>query len=117
MLERLHGQGKRIAAYGAAAKGTVLLNSSGIGADLIQFVADKSPHKQGKLMPGLGIAIVPPERLLDEMPDVVLLLAWNFRDEIVREQRAYLEAGGRFIVPIPAPVEIGREALEPVEAR
>jgi len=116
MLERLRGQGKRIAAYGAAAKGTILLNSSGIGSDLIAFVADKSPHKQGKLMPGVRIPIVPPERLLDEMPDRVLLLAWNFRDEIMREQRAYLEAGGRFIVPIPTPVEVGREALESVEA-
>ena len=116
MLQRLRQQGKRIGAYGAAAKGTILLNSSGIGTDLIAFVADKSPHKQGKLMPGVGIPIVGPERLLDEMPDYVLLLAWNFRDEIVREQRAYLEAGGRFIVPIPSPVEVGREALESVGA-
>ena len=115
MLERFREQGERIAAYGAAAKGTVLLNSSGIGADLISFVADKSPHKQGKLMPGVGIPIVPPERVLDEMPDHVLLLAWNFRDEIVQEQRPYLEAGGRFIVPIPSLVEVGEEAL-PVEA-
>jgi SAM-dependent methyltransferase len=115
MLERLQRSGKRIAAYGAAAKGTILLNSSGIGNDLIAFIADKSPHKQGKLMPGVRIPIVGPERLLDEMPDHVLLLAWNFRDEIVREQRAYLEAGGTFIVPIPNPVEIGREALHPVE--
>ena len=116
MLERLRRSGKRIAAYGAAAKGTILLNSSGIGTDLIEFVADKSPHKQGKLMPGLRIPIVHPERLLDEMPSHVLLLAWNFRDEIVREQRAYLEAGGRFIVPIPSPVEVGTEDLEPAEA-
>ena len=115
LLERLRRQGERIAAYGAAAKGTILLNSAGIGPDLIGFVADKSPHKQGKLMPGVRIPIVPPERLLEEVPDAALLLVWNLRDEIVREQRAYLEAGGRFIVPIPEPVEIGSEALESVE--
>ncbi len=111
MLERLWRGGKRIAAYGAAAKGTILLNSSGIGPDLIDFVADKSPYKQGKLMPGVHIAIGPPERLLQEMPDYVLLLAWNFKDEIFREQRAYLEAGGRFIVPIPTPVVVGKEDI------
>ena len=115
MLQRLRRSGKRIAAYGAAAKGTILLNSSGIGTDLISFVADKSPHKQGKLMPGVGIPIVEPERILDEMPDHVLLLAWNLQDEIIREQRAYLEAGGTFIVPIPHPVEVGRDAIEPAE--
>jgi SAM-dependent methyltransferase len=116
MLERLRRSGKRIAAYGAAAKGTILLNSSGIGTDLIAFVADKSPHKQGRLMPGVQVPIVPTERILDELPDQVLLLAWNFRDEILQEQRAYLEAGGRFIVPIPNPVEVGREALESARA-
>jgi SAM-dependent methyltransferase len=116
MLHRLHSEGKTIAAYGAAAKGTILLNSSGIGPDLIVFVADKSPHKQGKLMPGLEIPIVAPERILNEMPEYVLLLVWNIKDEVLREQRAYLEAGGRFIVPIPSPVEVGREGLESVEA-
>jgi SAM-dependent methyltransferase len=110
-LMKLRSEGRRVAAYGAAAKGTVLLNSSGIGSDLIDFVADKSPHKQGKFMPGLGIPIVPPERLLQESPDYVLLLVWNLRDEIVREQRAYLDAGGRFIIPIPAPIEVGSEDL------
>ena len=116
MLHRLHGQGKTIAAYGAAAKGTILLNSSGIGSDLIAFVADKNPHKQGKLMPGIGVPIVAPQRILEDLPDHVLLLAWNIQKEILREQRAYLEAGGRFVLPIPTPVEIGNEGLESVEA-
>ena len=107
MLQRLHREGKRVAAYGAAAKGTILLNSSGIRSNLIGFVADKSPHKQGMLMPGLGIPIVPPERILAERPEYVLLLVWNIKDEILREQRAYLEAGGRFIVPIPTPIDVG----------
>jgi len=114
MLERLQGQGGCIAAYGAAAKGTILLNSSGINSDLIAFVADKSPHKQGKLMPGVRIPIVPPEQILDDRPDYVLLLAWNFRDEIMREQRAYLEAGGTFIVPIPRPIEVGADNVDSV---
>jgi hypothetical protein len=112
MLHTLNMEGKRIAAYGAAAKGTVLLNSSGIGADLVEFVADKSPHKQGRLMPGVRIPIVAPERILEEMPDYVLLLAWNVKDEVFRQQRAYLEAGGRFIVPIPSPTEVGRDDLK-----
>jgi SAM-dependent methyltransferase len=114
MLERLKGAGKRIAAYGAAAKGTILLNSSGIGPDLIDFVVDKSPYKQGKLLPGVHIPIVSPERIMKEMPDHVLLLAWNFKDEILRQERAYLEAGGKFIVPLPSPVEVGQEDLGPL---
>ena len=112
-LERLKGAGERLAAYGAAAKGTVLLNSSAIGPDLIDFVADRSPHKQGKLLPGVRIPIVPPERVVEQMPDHVLMLAWNLSDEILREQRAYVEAGGRFILPIPSPMEIGKEGLAP----
>jgi SAM-dependent methyltransferase len=110
-LLELRSGGSRIAAYGAAAKGTVLLNSSGIGSDLIDFVADKSPHKQGKFMPGVGIPIVPPQWLLEESPEYALLLVWNLRDEVVREQRAYLEAGGSFIIPIPVPIEVGKEDL------
>jgi SAM-dependent methyltransferase len=111
LLRELKAAGNRIAAYGGAAKGTILLNSSGIGSDLIDFVADKSPHKHGLLLPGVRIPISPAERLLEEMPDYVLLLAWNIKDEIVGEQRPYLEAGGRFIVPIPNPVVFGRESL------
>jgi SAM-dependent methyltransferase len=111
LLQELKGAGKRIAAYGAAAKGTILLNASGIGSDVIDFVADRSPHKQGKLMPGVRIPISPPERILVEMPDFVLLLAWNIKDEIIRQESAYLESGGRFIVPIPRPVVLGRESI------
>jgi SAM-dependent methyltransferase len=112
-LRSLRAAGKRIAAYGAAAKGTILLNSSGIGADLIDFVADRNPHKQGHSMPGIGVPIVPPERILDEQPDYVLLLSWNFKDEVLNQQRAYLEAGGTFIVPIPAPTFVGGSSNEP----
>jgi SAM-dependent methyltransferase len=108
----LKRSGKRIAAYGAAAKGTILLNSSDIGSDLIDFVVDRNPHKQGLYLPGVHVPIVAPEEILDEMPDYMLLLAWNFKDEVVREQKAYIEAGGRFIMPIPEPVELGEEALD-----
>ncbi len=111
LLGELQAAGKRIAGYGAAAKGTILLNSSGIGSDLIDFVADRSPHKQGKLIPGVRIPISPPERIITEMPDYVLLLAWNLKDEIVRQESSYLERGGRFIVPIPRPVVFGRESI------
>jgi SAM-dependent methyltransferase len=114
MLHRLHAEGKTIAAYGAAAKGTILLNSSGIRSDVIAFVADKSPYKQGMLMPGVGIPIVPPGRILEDMPEYVLLLAWNLKEEVLREQRSYLEAGGTFIVPIPTPVEIGLDVADVV---
>jgi SAM-dependent methyltransferase len=111
LLLELKSAGKRIAAYGAAAKGTILLNSSEIGPELIDFVADRSPYKQGMFMPGVKIEISPPERIMQEMPDYVLLLAWNVKDEIVEQEAEYLERGGRFIVPIPRPVVLGAESL------
>jgi hypothetical protein len=103
LLGELKADGASIAAYGAAAKGATLLNTFEIGAETLDFVADASPHKQGLHMPGSGLEVVPPERLLEERPDYVLLLAWNFADEILEQQRDYRAAGGRFIVPIPEP--------------
>jgi SAM-dependent methyltransferase len=103
LLGDLKGQGHRIAAYGAAAKGTVLLNSFGIGKERIEFVADRSEYKQGRYMPGVQVPILGPEALLAEMPDEVLLLAWNFMDEIMEQQAEYRRRGGRFIVPAPVP--------------
>jgi SAM-dependent methyltransferase len=103
LLRELRDQGKRIAAYGAAAKGTILLNSSGIGADLVDFVVDRNVHKQGRHMPGVHMPIYDPSRLSEEMPDYVVLLSWNFKDEIMRQQDEYRRKGGRFIVPIPYP--------------
>jgi SAM-dependent methyltransferase len=103
VLHELKEQGHRIAAYGAAAKGATLLNAFGIGADVLDFVADRSEHKQGLYMPGVRLPIVAPERLLEALPDEVLLLAWNFAGEILEQQAEYRRRGGRFIVPIPRP--------------
>jgi SAM-dependent methyltransferase len=103
LLAELRADGRRVAAYGAAAKGTVLLNAFGIGADTIDFVVDRSPHKQGRYMPGVRIPIVATERLIADMPDACLLLAWNFADEILAQQGEYRDRGGRFIIPLPTP--------------
>ncbi len=103
MLQGLKAGGNRIAAYGAAARATTLINYVGIGKDLIEFVVDRNTHKQGLYMPGQHIPIFGPEKLLREMPDFVLLLAWNFADEILAQQEQYRQSGGRFILPVPEP--------------
>ncbi len=103
LLSELKAEGKRIAAYGAAAKGATMLNYTGIGTDFLDYVVDRNTHKHGWHMPGVRLPIHPTERLLEDRPDYVLILAWNFADEIVAQQSAYVEAGGRFIVPIPVP--------------
>jgi SAM-dependent methyltransferase len=103
MLRDLRAEGRRIAGYGAPAKATVLLNACGIGTDLLEFTVDRSPHKQGRLIPGVRVPIRPVEDLIRERPDVALLLPWNLTDEIVRQQADYLRQGGAFIVPVPTP--------------
>jgi SAM-dependent methyltransferase len=93
--------GKRVAAYGAAAKGNTLLNFCGVTPQDISFVADRNPHKQKKLLPGTHIPVVSPEELMQARPDYVLILPWNLRDEI-RQQLAGITAwGGRFVTPVP----------------
>lgn len=101
LLKDLKAKGKTIAAYGAAAKGSTLINTANIGVDLIDFVVDKNTHKQGMYMPGQHIPIYAPEMLLERMPDYTLILPWNFTDEILGQQTEYVEKGGQFIVPIP----------------
>jgi novobiocin biosynthesis protein NovU/D-mycarose 3-C-methyltransferase len=93
----------RIAGYGAPAKGNTLLNYCGIDTSLVEFIVDRSPHKHGLLTPGTRIPVEPPERLLASGIKETLLLAWNFADEILRQQQEYRSSGGRFIIPIPAP--------------
>lgn len=93
--------GKKIAAYGASAKGATLLNTFGIGADTIKFVVDRSTIKQGLYTPGTHLPILDPEQLMVEKPDYVLLLTWNFAEEILNQQVEYRNSGGKFIVPIP----------------
>jgi SAM-dependent methyltransferase len=101
VLRELKSAGKSIAAYGASAKGSTLLNFYGLGADTLDFVADRSTAKQGRLTPGTHLPIVGPEELVRRRPDYALLLTWNFAEEILRQQQAYRDAGGRFIVPVP----------------
>jgi len=94
-------EGKSIAGYGAPAKGNTLLNYCGIGPEYIPFTVDRSPYKQGKLLPGVRIPIRPPEAIFAAKPDYVLILPWNLSDEIVEQMAAVRDWGGRFVVPIP----------------
>jgi len=101
LLRNIKRKGKRIAAYGAAAKGTVLLNYCNINKELIDFVVDKSTYKQGRYVPGVRLPIHHPSKLIEEMPRYTLLLVWNIKDEILSEQDEYRRRGGKFIIPIP----------------
>ncbi|MDS4028145.1 MAG: class I SAM-dependent methyltransferase [Candidatus Contendobacter sp.] len=103
LLYQLKADGKRIAGYGAAAKGATLVNYMGIGTDLMEFIVDRNVHKQGCHMPGQHIPIFPPAKLLQDLPDYTLLLSWNFAGEILAQQEEYRNHGGRFIIPIPEP--------------
>lgn len=103
LLRRLKGEGATIAGYGAPAKGNTLMNCFGIGRDLLEYVVDDSPWKQGLYTPGTRLRVDGAERLRREPPGYLLILAWNFADAIMKKCSAFREAGGRFILPVPEP--------------
>lgn len=103
LLTRLRDEGKTVAGYGAPAKGNTLLQYCGITPELLPYTVDKNPMKVGRFTPGSHLPVLPVEALLERQPDFVLILAWNFAEEIMAQQAEYARRGGRFITPLPLP--------------
>lgn len=103
-LRRACGEGKTVAAYGAAAKGNTLLNYCGIGADLVGYVVDRSPHKQGRFLPGSHLPILEPDAIFARKPDYVLILPWNLQAEITAQLAPVRDWGARCVIAIPSTV-------------
>ena len=103
ILAELKADGKRIVGYGASARGNTLLNYYRIGTETLDYIVDRNPLKEGLYSPGMHIPVEGAQRLAEDDPDYVLVIAWNFAEEIARQQEDYLRRGGRFIVPIPEP--------------
>jgi novobiocin biosynthesis protein NovU/D-mycarose 3-C-methyltransferase len=101
LVADLRRAGRRVVAYGAAGRSTILLNFCGLGPDLVEYVVDMSPLRYGKFVPGVSVPIVPPEVFHERPPDYAIMTAWNYEPEIVLKEQRYLAAGGRFIVPLP----------------
>ncbi len=107
LLRSLKRDGKRIVGYGAPAKATILLNYCSIDGSILDFVTDSTPFKQGRFIPGVRIPIVAPAEFRKVVPDFALLLAWNFKDEIIAKERDFRNSGGKFIIPFPEPKIVG----------
>lgn len=103
LLDSLKKDGKRIIGYGAAAKANTLQSYIGIGKNYLDYIADLSKYKQGLYFSGNKLLIEPSSKILSDKPDYVLILAWNFANEIMRQQQEYANNGGKFIIPIPEP--------------
>jgi SAM-dependent methyltransferase len=101
LFSRLKKEGKKIAGYGAPAKGNTLLNFVGIGPDVVDYLTDTTPMKQGLYSPGMHIPVVTPEKLLSDRPDYILLLAWNYAGAILKKEEALRASGIKFIIPVP----------------
>ena len=101
LVQQLKRESQSVAAYGASAKGSTLLNFFGLGPATLDFIADRNIYKQGRLAPGTHIPIVAPGALTERQPDYTLLLTWNFAEEILEQQKSYRASGGKFIIPIP----------------
>ena len=103
ILEDLKADGKSIIGYGASAKGNTLLNYYGIGPETLPIIVDKNTLKHGLYSPGMHIPVCPVERIAEEKPNYILILAWNFAEEVMAQQAAYRSGGGKFIIPLPKP--------------
>jgi hypothetical protein len=115
-MDEIRERGERLAGYGAAAKANTLLAFCGIGPDRLPFIVDRSPLKQGLLTPGQHVPVYGPEKLLEERPDVTMILAWNFAAEIFEQQAEYRQHGGRLAVPLPAPRFLNEQAWSKASA-
>jgi hypothetical protein len=103
LLTSLKANGANIVGYGASAKGNVLLNYCQIGTDILDYIIDTTPFKQGRYTPGMHIPILPPQQFYENQPDFAFLLAWNYADDILQKETTYRHSGGKFIIPVPIP--------------